>query len=269
MAGDQTELSQRKVEELGTAAENFLGIFGGRRSRRLSTSLSKHRLTEQAKADVEKSVDAIADYKKQLADLQAQRDAALAEVNAAWGDLANQISEIPVMPFKKDVLLDVFGVAWMPYHVVKMGEAMEELPGYTRRPIMNLHSIVFSRRAVFGRYPVPRPARSCQVRRIRSWHTCRLPRRSGTTCVKPKMSSVAWPKCVPSSPKSIRLRRCAACLDRAALLYIPGGNTYLAAAARFTPQAGYIHSGNASWMGCRWCLQRRNSVIRCGYFDLE
>lgn len=133
LAGDQTELSQRKVEELGTAAENILGIFGGRRSRRLSSSLSKHRLTEHAKADVEESVDAIADFKKQIADLQSQRDAALAEVNAAWGDLANQITEIPVVPFKKDVLLDLFGVAWMPFHVVKMGENMEELPGYNTK----------------------------------------------------------------------------------------------------------------------------------------
>jgi hypothetical protein len=127
---DQTELSQRKVEELGTHAENFLGIFGGRRSRRLSTSLSKHRLTEQAKADVEESVDAIADFRQQIADLEAQREQAIAEASAAWGDIANQITEIPVAPYKKDVLLDLFGVAWMPYHVIKIGEEVEELPGY-------------------------------------------------------------------------------------------------------------------------------------------
>ncbi len=133
LSGDQTELSQRKIEELGTAAENILGIFGGRRSRRLSSSLSKHRLTEKAKADVDESVNAIADYKKQIADLQAQRDAALAEVNTAWGDIANQITEIPITPLKKDVLLDLFGVAWMPYHVVKMGDTHEELPGYNAK----------------------------------------------------------------------------------------------------------------------------------------
>jgi chromosome segregation ATPase len=130
LSEDQTELSQRKMEELGTHAENFLGIFGGRRSRRLSSSLSKHRLTEQAKADVEESLDAIDDYKNQIAALQAQREAALDEVNQAWGDIANQISDIPVTPYKKDVLLDWFGVAWMPYHVIKIGDSVEELPGY-------------------------------------------------------------------------------------------------------------------------------------------
>jgi len=130
LAEDQTELSQRKMEEMGTHAENFLGVFGGRRRSRLSSSLMKHRLTVQAKAEVGESVDAIADFKQQIADLEAQREQALSEINAAWGDIALQITEIPVTPYKKDVLLDLFGVAWLPYHVVKAGEELEELPGY-------------------------------------------------------------------------------------------------------------------------------------------
>jgi hypothetical protein len=130
LAEDQTELSQRKVEEMGTHAENFLGVFGGRRRSRLSSSLMKHRLTVQAKAEVDESVDAIASFRQQIEDLEAQREQALSEINAAWGEIAAQITEIPVTPYKKDVLLDLFGVAWMPYHVVKVGEGVEELPGY-------------------------------------------------------------------------------------------------------------------------------------------
>ncbi len=67
LASDETELSERKMEELGTHAENIFSLFSKRR-KRLSTSLTKRRLTEQAKADVEESLDAIADFKKQLAD---------------------------------------------------------------------------------------------------------------------------------------------------------------------------------------------------------
>ncbi|MEJ2600109.1 MAG: hypothetical protein P8Z00_17375, partial [Anaerolineales bacterium] len=52
LSEDETELSQRRMEELGTHAENFLSLFSRRRSRRLSTSLRRRRLTEQAKADV-------------------------------------------------------------------------------------------------------------------------------------------------------------------------------------------------------------------------
>jgi hypothetical protein len=131
LAQDQTELSQRKMEELGTAAENILGLFGGRKSsRRLSSSLSKRRMTSQAKADVDESVDAITDYKKQIAELEKEKAQALEELNQHWGELANQVSEIPVTPMKKDILVELFGVAWMPvYQVDASGEAFE-LPGY-------------------------------------------------------------------------------------------------------------------------------------------
>jgi hypothetical protein len=131
LAGDQEEFSQRKMEEFGTAAENVLGFLTGRKSsRRLSSSLTKRRLTSQAKADVEESRDAIADMRKQVAALEKEKAEALAAVNARWGEIVNHETEIPITPLKKDVLLDLFGVAWMPYHVVKIGEALSELPGY-------------------------------------------------------------------------------------------------------------------------------------------
>ena len=99
LAGDQEELSQRKMEELGTAAESVFGLFSGRKSsRRLSSSLTKRRLTSQAKADVEESLDAIADMKKQVAALEKEKAAALAEINDRWGEVVNQETEIPITP---------------------------------------------------------------------------------------------------------------------------------------------------------------------------
>jgi hypothetical protein len=118
------------VEEIGTHAENVFGLFGRRRSGRLSTSLSKRRMTEQAKADVEESHDAISDLKKQIAALEEEKAQAMEEVNSRWGETAVQVTEITVTPLKKDVLLDLFGVAWVPYHVVKIGQEVVELPGY-------------------------------------------------------------------------------------------------------------------------------------------
>ena len=128
---DEAELSQRKLEEGGTHLENVASLLGFGRKRSLTTSLTKRRQTEQAKADVEESVDAIEEYKRQLAALEAERDAAIQEVSARWGSLANEITETTVTPLKKDILLDFFGVAWMPFHVVKISEAVEELPGFS------------------------------------------------------------------------------------------------------------------------------------------
>jgi len=131
LTADQTELSDRKMEELGTGIENVLGLFGGRRSsRRLSSSLSKHRLTQQAKADLDESVDVIANLKKEMAALQRERAQALENASQRWGEAANQVTEITVTPLKKDVSLDLFGVAWFPFHLAKVGDGLVELPGY-------------------------------------------------------------------------------------------------------------------------------------------
>ncbi len=128
---DESDLSQRKMEEWGTHAENVLGLFGKRRStRKLSTSLSKRRMTEQAKSDVEESLDALASIKKGIAALEKEKAQALEAVNDKWSELANAITELSVTPLKKDVLVEVFGVAWMPFHLVESGGEAFELSGY-------------------------------------------------------------------------------------------------------------------------------------------
>jgi hypothetical protein len=126
---DETELSQRKLEEMGTHAENVLSLFS-RRRRTLTTSLTKRRLTENAKADVKESLQAIEVFKEELAALEKEKEQAVQEASDRWEEIASHSTEIPVAPAKKDILLDLFGVAWMPYYVVQIGEEVVELPGY-------------------------------------------------------------------------------------------------------------------------------------------
>jgi DNA repair exonuclease SbcCD ATPase subunit len=126
---DEAELAQRKMEEMGTHAENVLSLFT-RRSRRLTTSLSKRRMTERAEADVEESLDAIEDYKQQIAELERELKHAIEEVQSKWAEIADDMAEIAVHPYKKDILVDLFGVAWMPYIVVEAEGRTLELPGF-------------------------------------------------------------------------------------------------------------------------------------------
>ena len=126
---DEAELRDRRMEEYGTHAENVLSLLS-RRRKRLSTSLTKRRLTEQSKADVEESLEAIDEYERQIVALQHEQENATQEINTKWGDLANALTEIPVRPYKKDILLELFGIAWMPYHIVKVGDQTLELPGF-------------------------------------------------------------------------------------------------------------------------------------------
>jgi hypothetical protein len=119
------------MEEAGTHFENITGLFGGRRkASRLSSSLTKRRQTEQAKSDVEESLDAIALYKQQIADVESRRAELVTQLNDKWGSVVNDITEITVSPKKTDIFIDLFGVAWMPYYSVKAGGAVLELPAF-------------------------------------------------------------------------------------------------------------------------------------------
>jgi len=129
LSEDQTKLSQRKMEEMGTHLENVISLFGGR-SRRLTTSLTKRRMTSQAKADVEESLEVIEELEHDLVELGEEIESAIDEVEARWDEVAGQVEQIPVTPYKKDILVELFGVAWMPYYLVEMGEKQVEIPGF-------------------------------------------------------------------------------------------------------------------------------------------
>lgn len=126
---DKTEHAQRRMEELGTHFEN---IFMSRSTsrRRVSSSLSKRRMTAQAKADIEESEDAIEQMELEITSLREEMELAVDEVEEKWEELAGQVEEISVTPYKKDILVEVFGVAWMPFHRVDVGGKLIELPGY-------------------------------------------------------------------------------------------------------------------------------------------
>jgi hypothetical protein len=126
---DEAELDRRKQEETVSHAETLLSLFAKRR-KSLSTSMTKRRMTQQAREDVEESEDAIEDFEKEIKALEREKQEALDEVAARWEEIAQETDEIRVTPYKKDVFIDLFGVAWLPYHVVRSGDAVIEVPGY-------------------------------------------------------------------------------------------------------------------------------------------
>jgi superfamily I DNA and/or RNA helicase len=119
------------MEEYGTHAETVLSLFG-RRKKSLSRSLSKRRMTEKAEADVKESLQAIEEFEGQIKELQAEQNEALDEVKERWEEIVSQVTEIQVTPYKKDILVEVFGVAWFPYYVVEIDGEILELEGFSR-----------------------------------------------------------------------------------------------------------------------------------------
>jgi hypothetical protein len=131
LAEDEAELSGRKMEELATHAENVLGLFSGSRSsRRVSSSLSKRRMTSKAKADVAESMDEIEALRAELNEMAAELKDEIAEIEERWSEVASQIVESTITAYKKDIREDLFGLAWVPYWRVKIASQEQELPAY-------------------------------------------------------------------------------------------------------------------------------------------
>ncbi len=130
---DESDLANRKMEEWGTHAENVFSLFS-KRKRSMRTSLTKRRMTDKAKADVEESLDAIKDFKSDLLELEKELSRALEDVNRKWQDIVEQETEIKVSPYKKDIFIEVFGVGWIPFHIVQVGDDQIELSGCDVHP---------------------------------------------------------------------------------------------------------------------------------------
>jgi len=126
LAEDQADYDGRKREEYAKHAETLLGFLGGRR-KSLSGSLSKRRMADKAKADIEESQQTIADLQEQVGELREEMEAELDAVEAKWQDLMDDTRELPVAPRKTDVRLPLFGVAWLPYYLASdaAGRAVE------------------------------------------------------------------------------------------------------------------------------------------------
>ncbi len=119
-----------KIEAGANLLELGAGLIGFGRKKSVTTQFTKQRLSANAKADVEESLDVIAEYKKQLAELQAERTRIAEDVNARWGDVVNRITEITLNPKKTDIYVNLFGVAWTPYYIVEAGGQQLELPAF-------------------------------------------------------------------------------------------------------------------------------------------
>jgi len=126
---DRDEVAQRRIEEYGTHAENLLSLFSKRR-RTLTTSLSKRRMTSQAKADVEESLATIKRLQEEIVETRQELDEAIESIKAHWSEVLEHVDEIPVSPYKKDILTELFGVAWLPYLLVDTPAGSFELPGF-------------------------------------------------------------------------------------------------------------------------------------------
>jgi len=99
----------------------------------MSKSLSKRRLTANAKEDVRQAKIKLRQYQDQLKDLEKNFTEDLEEIEEKWTEISHDISVEKIPPFKKDILNIVMGVAWLPtYTVIENGQP-HHLPAWEKK----------------------------------------------------------------------------------------------------------------------------------------
>ena len=112
----------------GPLKENFSKFAGRKKS--ISPFLTKQRMKKQAKADYEESLVMEAKYKKIIEDMVSEQNQKSEEVEEKWIEVLEDNTEIKVNPYKKDILIEMFGVGWLPYYVYEEGGSRIEVDAF-------------------------------------------------------------------------------------------------------------------------------------------
>jgi len=125
----ENKLEKRRLEEVGTHGELLLS-FLSKRKKSISSSLSKRRMTSEAKSALAEEKLEVELAQKNLDKMEEEMTKKISETEALYKNKVHDVTEIPITPMKKDIFLETFGIGWLPYYRVKSGDRTYEIPAY-------------------------------------------------------------------------------------------------------------------------------------------
>ncbi len=140
---DTATYESRKREELISAGESLIGLFGvfGKRrsSRGLSTAARKRRMTAKAKASIAESKEEIERLEQEMEDLRREIEEESALIAETWTEAAEANELFPVKPRRSDVKVVALGLAWLPaweitHRSARGGRLTDQLPAWLEAP---------------------------------------------------------------------------------------------------------------------------------------
>jgi hypothetical protein len=127
----EKELEAREAESRWTTAENLLGLAFGRSPHRMfSTSEQKKRLAQRAKHEVVESQETIEELEAQIAALKEEAQPQFQAAAEKWAAAAQDIHELRITPKKSDILIELFGVGWLPHWQIEADGTPVEIPAF-------------------------------------------------------------------------------------------------------------------------------------------
>lgn len=125
---ERDELEARKREEMLTAGESLFQLMKGRAYYTLSRTSRMRRYTTMSKDQLQAIEYDLESIRADFEATESEMQAALSAVQEKWTNALQQIEEIRISPYKKDINLVLYGIGWVPYWEVTINGAPVILP---------------------------------------------------------------------------------------------------------------------------------------------
>ncbi len=112
---EKTEIRDRKREQMYTTGEAVMSLFKGRTNYTLSRMSRTSRMKRQTEVDIEESREVINEIQNEMITLEEEYERELQAINERWAQVANDIQEYTITPYKKDIHLELYGIGWIPH----------------------------------------------------------------------------------------------------------------------------------------------------------
>ncbi len=125
LEGERRELATNRREELFTTGEALLGLMRGRTAFTLSRMSRAATYKNRTKGQVDLGELGIQQIEEEIVEAQEEFQRKLREINDKWAKVATQRDDVQISPYKKDMVVDLFGIGWIPFwYVILNGQGV-------------------------------------------------------------------------------------------------------------------------------------------------
>jgi hypothetical protein len=128
VSAESDELRARKQEEMLTAGESLMQLMKGRAYYTLSRTSRMRRYTEQTQDQLQYKSKVLQDIEADFYRTEDEMQRAMQAVQDKWTNAVQNVEEIKITPYKKDISLMLFGIGWVPYWDIKINGQQTVLP---------------------------------------------------------------------------------------------------------------------------------------------
>jgi predicted nucleic acid-binding Zn-ribbon protein len=124
---ETAQTSQAKMQTAVSVEATLLGVFMGRKAMstspigRASTAIGRAGRSMEQAGDIGRAQETVAEYQRQLDDLNAQFQEETNALEAKIDPASEQFEPVPIKPKKTDIVVQLVSLVWAPYRADVQG----------------------------------------------------------------------------------------------------------------------------------------------------